>query len=86
MGQVIFALFVTGLDKVREILLQQHQQVRLLNHVIRFAVSVEQVNHAHHVLLMVSVAHLGLQGSRAEQVSLRRRMSVVISFFKCMAI
>lgn len=86
MGQVIFAPSLTGLDEVREILLQQHPQARLVNHVIRFAVFVEQVDHAHHVLLRVSVAHLGFQGSRAEKVSLRRRMSVVISFFKCMAV
>lgn len=81
-GQIIVVLFLTGLDKVREILLQQHQQARLVNHVIRFGVSVEQVNHSHHVLLKVSVAHLGFQESRAEKGSLRRRTSVVISFFK----
>lgn len=86
MGQVIFAPSLTGLDEVREMLLQQHQQAHLVNHVIWFAVFVEQVDHTHHVLLSVSVAHLGFQGSRAEKVSLRRRMSVVISFFKCMAV
>lgn len=79
MGQVIFALLVTDPEEVREIPLQHRQQARLVDRVTGCDVFVGPVGRAHHGLLSLSVAPLGFQRSRDEEVSRRGRTSVLPS-------